>query len=113
MNTLFSLPTEPIKGNSIKGITTDVYIEIFIEHEYEQAVGDKAVAYGAMKQITSEVIPEGLEPFAESNPNEEISMFVNSSSILKRMTPSIPIIAAGNKVLFELKKQIGQIWNNG
>lgn len=113
MGTLYSLPTEPLKTPTIKGITTDVFIEIYIEHEYEQAVGDKAVAYGAMKQITSEVIPEGLEPFAESNPDEEISMFVNSSSILKRMTPSIPIIAAGNKVLISLKKQIGDIWKNG
>lgn len=113
MGTLYSLPTEPLKTPTIKGITTDVFIEIFIEHEYEQAVGDKAVAYGAMKQITSEVIPEGMEPFAESSPDEEISMFVNSSSILKRMTPSIPIIAAGNKVLIELKRQIIDIWNNG
>ena len=113
MGTLYSLPTEPLKTPTIKGISTDVFIEIYIEHEYEQAVGDKAVAYGAMKQITSEVIPEGLEPFAESSPDEEISMFVNSSSILKRMTPSIPIIAAGNKVLIELKRRIGDIWNNG
>ena len=113
LGTLYSLPTEPLKTPTIKGITTDVWIEIYIEHEYEQAVGDKAVAYGAMKQITSEVIPEGLEPFSEDAPDQEVSMFVNSSSILKRMTPSIPIIAAGNKVLIELKKQIGNIWNNG
>lgn len=113
MGTLYALPTEPLRTPTIKGITTDVFIEIYIEHEYEQAVGDKAVAYGAMKQITSEVIPEGLEPFSENDPNEEVSMFVNSSSILKRMTPSIPIIAAGNKVLIELKRRINGIWNNG
>lgn len=113
MDTLFSLPTEPLKGNSIKDITADVIIEIYIEHEDEQSVGDKAVAYAAMKQITSEVIPEGLEPYTASNPDEEISMFVNSGSILKRMVPSAMIIAAGNKVLVELKKQMRKIWENG
>lgn len=111
LGTLYSLPTEPLKGSTIMGITTDVLIDIYIEHTDIQSVGDKAVAYGAMKQITSEIIPEGLEPYSESAPNEEISMFVNSSSILKRMVPSVLVIAAGNKVLIELKKQIDEIWN--
>lgn len=112
LDTLFTLPTEPIKGSTIMGITTDVLIDIYIEHEDEQSVGDKAVAYGAMKQITSEVIPEGLEPYSELNPNEEISMFVNSGSLLKRMVDSIFVIAAGNKVLIELKKQMKNIWES-
>ena len=113
MDTLFNLPTEPIKGQSIMGITTDVLIDIYIEHSDEQSIGDKAVAYSCMKQITSEVIPEGLEPFAESDPDEEISMFVNGGSIMKRMVPSALIIAAGNKVLVNLKKQMKKIWENG
>lgn len=112
MNTLFNLPTEPIKGQSIMGITTDVLIDIFIEHADEQSVGDKAIAYSCMKQITSEVIPEGLEPFSESDPDEEISMFVNGGSIMKRMVPSALIIAAGNKVLVSLKKQMRQLWES-
>ena len=56
------------------------------------------------------MIPEGLEPYSEKHPDEEISMFVSSGSILKRMIPSVMIVAAGNKVLKELKERIRGIW---
>ena len=112
MGMLYDRPTEPLKGSTIKGITCDVLVEIYIEHEDEQSVGDKCVAYAASKQITSEVIPEGLEPYSEDEPNEEISMFVAGASILKRMIPSVVIIAAGNKVLVKTKKKIREIWEN-
>ena len=112
MGMLYDRPTEPLKGSTIKGITCDVLVEIYIEHEDEQSVGDKCVAYAASKQVTSEVIPEGLEPYSEDEPNEEISMFVAGASILKRMVPSVVIIAAGNKVLVSTKKAIREIWEN-
>ena len=110
MGMLYDRPTQPLKGSTIMGITCDVLVDIYIEHEDEASVGDKCVAYAASKQVLSEVIPEGLEPYAESNPDEEISMFVSSASILKRMIPSIMIIASGNKVLVETKKRIREIW---
>ena len=112
MGTLYALPTEPLKTPTIRGINTDVLIEIYIEHDDEMSVGDKCVAYGACKQITSEVIPEGLEPYGEYRPDEEISMFQAPSSILKRMVPSLVLTASGNKVLIELKRQIKQLWEN-
>jgi hypothetical protein len=87
-------------------------LEFYIEHEDEMSVGDKLVNYGPCKQICSEVIPEGLEPYAESSPDEEISVFQAPSSILKRMVPSLVITAAGNKVLINLKRQIKDIWEN-
>lgn len=110
MGMLYDRPTEPLKGSTIKGITCDVLVEIYIEHEDEASVGDKCVAYAASKQVLSEVIPEGMEPYAESRPDEEISMFVAPASILKRMIPSIVIIASGNKVLVEAKRSIRKIW---
>lgn len=113
LDTLFELPTEPLKTPSIKGINTDVLIEVFIEHEDDMSVGDKLTNYSCMKQICSEVIPEGLEPYAESRPDEEISVFQAPSSILKRMVPSVVITAAGNKVLISLKRSIKEIWENG
>ena len=112
LDTLYSLPTEPLKTPSIKGINCDVMIEVYIEHEDEASVGDKLVVYGASKQVLSEVVPQGLEPYAESTPNEEISMFVAPSSILKRMIPSLTITASGNKVLLELKRQMRNIWES-
>lgn len=112
MGTLFALPTEPLKSSTIKGINCDVLIEIYIEHEDEVSVGDKLVAFAASKQTISEVVPEGQEPYAQGRPDEEISMFVAPSSILKRMIPSITITAAGNKVLIELKRKVAEIWNS-
>lgn len=113
METLFDLPTEPMKGTTIKGITTDVLVEIYIEHSDDASVGDKCVAYGAAKQIISEVIPEGLEPYSQDDPDEEISMFTAPGSTLRRMIPSLVITATGNKVLINLKRQVEKIWREG
>lgn len=112
MNTVFTLPTEPLKSSSIKGITTDVLVEIYIDHPNSTSIGDKCVCYAASKQVISEMIPEGLEPYSEKKPNEEISMFVSSGSIIKRMIPSVMIVAAGNKVLKELKERMRNIWES-
>lgn len=112
LNTLYARPTEPLKGNTIKGITCDVFVEIYIEHADDVSIGDKVALYGPNKQIISDVVPEGLEPYAESRPDEEISMFGAPVSIMKRMIPSVVITAAGNKVLIETKRKIKAIWEN-
>ena len=83
---------------------------MYISHADEASVGDKLAIYGASKQVLSEVIPEGQEPYAESRPDEEISVFVAQSSILKRMIPSLIMTASGNKVLVELKRKMREIW---
>lgn len=112
LDTLYELPTEPLKGSTIKGITCDVLVEIYIEHADEASVGDKLVAYGASKQVLSEVVPEGLEPYSETRPDEEISIFVSPSCVLKRMIPSLVITSSGNKVLVELKRSIRKLWES-
>lgn len=111
LDTLYSLPTEPINGQSIKGQHCDVMIEIYIEHGDDVSIGDKCVVYAASKQVISEVIPEGQEPFTEDDPETEISMFVSAGSIMKRMIPSMIVTASANKILVELKRKIGKIWN--
>ena len=113
LDTLYSLPTAPLSGPTIKGIHCDVLIEIYIEHDDEVSIGDKCVVYAASKQVISEVVPEGMEPYAESTPDEEISMFVAPGSVLKRMIPSMIVTSSANKVLIELKKKVRQIWNGG
>ena len=110
LGTLYSLPTQPLRASSIKGINCDVLIEIYIEHSDEVSIGDKCVVYAASKQVISEVVPEGLEPYAESEPGEEISMFVSPRSILGRMIPSMLVTASANKILIELKKKVKRIW---
>lgn len=112
LDTLYSLPTEPLKGTTIKGQTCDVLIEIYIEHADEASVGDKLAIYGASKQVLSEVVPEGMEPYTETRPDEEVSLFVTPSAVLKRMIPSLLVTASGNKVLVELKRKIKEIWDS-
>lgn len=111
LGTLYSYPTAPLQGQTIKGIRCDVLIEIYIEHGDDVSVGDKCVVYAASKQVISEVVPEGLEPYGETDPDEEISMFVAPGAVLKRMIPSIVLTAAANKVLINLKRQINDIYN--
>lgn len=101
--------TEPTKSkyHSIKGIKgIDVLIEIYIEHEDTLGVGDKIVLYTANKQIVSEVIPKGYEPYSEFRPDEEISVLTSPGTIARRMTGSVINISAMSKVLIELKRKI-------
>jgi DNA-directed RNA polymerase beta subunit len=112
LGTLYSLPTEPLKTPTIKGINCDVLIEVFIEHDDEVSVGDKLADYGACKQVISEVIPDGLEPYSEFRPEESIDIFQAPSSVLKRMVPSLVVNAAGNKCLLELKRKCEEIWKS-
>lgn len=100
--------TEPVKNkyNKIKGISTSVLIEIFIEHKDIPAVGDKIALYSANKQIISELIPVGFEPYSELHPEEAIEAFSSPGTISRRMTSSSLTIAAGTKCLIELKRRI-------
>lgn len=101
--------TEPIKNkyNSIKGIKgIDVLIEIYIEHDDVMGVGDKVALYGPNKQIVSELIPAGYEPYSELHPDEEISVLTSPGTIARRMTSSALKIAATGKIMVELKRKI-------
>lgn len=101
--------TEPVKSryNSIKGIKgIDVLIEIYIEHDDVMGVGDKIALYSANKQIVSEVIPKGWEPYSEFRPEEEISAFSSPGTIARRMTPGSLSVSACMKCLIELKRKI-------
>lgn len=101
--------TEPVKNryNSIAGIKgIDVLIEIYIEHDDTLAVGDKVALYSANKQIISEVISKGYEPYSEFRPDEEISVITSPGTIARRMTSSVIPISAAMKCMIELKRKI-------
>jgi len=110
LGTLYDRPTEPLKTPSIKGIYCDVLVEIYIAHDDEVSVGDKIADYSACKQVISEIIPDGLEPYSEFRPDEPIDLFQAPTSVLKRMVPSLVVNAAGNKLLIELKRACKKIW---
>ena len=109
-NYLLTDSTEPIVNqyNTIKGKYKgiDVLIEFYIEHPDVMGVGDKVALYSANKQIISELVPKGYEPFAESRPDEEISLLASAGTIARRMTASSINVAATGKVLVELKRKI-------
>lgn len=101
--------TEPIKSryNSIKGNKgIDVLIEFHIEHKDVAGVGDKIALYGPNKQIISEVIPKGWEPYSEFRPDEEISVLTSPGTIARRMTSSVIAISAAMKCMVELKRKV-------
>lgn len=101
--------TEPIKNryNSIKGYKgVDVLIEYYIEHGDIVGVGDKVALYGPNKQIISEIIPKGYEPYSEYRPDEHVGVFASAGTVNRRMTISIVPITAAMKCLVELKRQI-------
>ena len=101
--------TEPIKNryNSIKGNKgIDVLIEIHIEHKDVMGVGDKIALYSANKQIVSQVIPKGYEPYSEFRPDEPISVVTSPGTIARRMTPAVIAVGSAMKCCIELKRKI-------
>lgn len=108
-------PTEKIEtaNGKIKGseVGEGVLIEIYIKYRDTLGVGDKIAFFTALKSIIGEVIPEGLEPYALSRPEEEISSVIAPGAILARMTPSILLTMFTNKNLHELKLQLKDIYS--
>jgi len=101
--------TEPVKEeyNTIKGQKgVDVLIEIYIEHDDVMGVGDKIALYGPNKQIISQVIPKGYEPYSEFRPDEEISVLCSPGTVARRMVSSTLVISAAMKLCVELKRKI-------
>lgn len=114
---LFDEPTgrmKPTQDGNIKGrkVFDGVLVEFYIEKNVPLGVGDKLIFFGALKSICGEVIPKGEEPYALSEPGEEISAILGPSAVLARKVSSVIPTILGNKILVELKKGIGKIYND-
>lgn len=107
-------PTYKLETNNgkIKGVTVGegVLIEFYIKYNDKFKVGDKLTFFCALKSVTCNTVPKGLEAFTELNPDEEISAFMAPSSVLKRMTGSVIDNMFCNKVLIELKRSCKKIY---
>jgi len=103
----------PNKYGLVKGQRVDegVLIEFYIKHEESLEIGSKVAYYSGLKTTIGEIIPLGFEPYTEFRKDEEISSFVASNSILKRMVPSLLLITLGNKVIIELKRYLREIYD--
>lgn len=82
-----------------------VKIVFYVKYQDNLDVGDKLVHFAALKCINGEMIPEGQEPFALGDPDEEISTTFAPGAVLARMVPSVLQTMFGNKVIIELKKR--------
>jgi DNA-directed RNA polymerase beta subunit len=84
----------------------DVVITFYIEHEDVAGIGDKVAIYGANKNIISEKIKKGYEPYSEHRPEEEISIITSPGTIARRMTSSVLPVSMAMKCMVELKRKI-------
>lgn len=112
---LFTETTGKIEPNAygiVKGskIEDGLRIDFYIEHVDEVGVGDKGVLFTANKVVFDEGIPEGFEPYSSYRPDEEVSILMGESAILKRMVPSVVLSLLGNKVIVELKNKLKEIY---
>lgn len=105
---------EPNAFGVIKGTKVEdgVLVIFYIEHGDNFGVGDKAALFTANKIVCDELVPKGYEPYSEYRPDEEVSILVGESAILKRMVPSIVLSVLGNKVLVELKNKLREIYES-
>ena len=114
---LFTETTDKVEGNAyniIKGnkVEDGVLVEFYIKHLDLLGVGDKTVLFTANKTVVSEYIPKGYEPYSADRPEEEVSVLMGESAILKRMTSSVLNVVAANKVIVELKRKLKEIYDS-
>jgi len=96
-----------IKG---KNVGDGVLIEIYVKYKDIMGVGDKITYYTALKGVIGSVIPADEAPFSEYRQEEPIDAILTPFSVISRMTNSIFYMMWSNKVLIELKRQIGEIY---
>jgi hypothetical protein len=103
--------TETIKSKygKIKGVETDILIEVYIDHPDSLAFGDKIVSLNCNKHILGNIIENDMCPFPESDPTKKIDMFCSPGPLAKRMLTSSGIHIAANRCLIELKEALQKI----
>ena len=113
MMTESSGKTEPDRYGNIRGIKVNdgVAIEFYIKHSEPLEVGSKVANFSPLKNVVSEVIPLGYEPYSEHRPDESVDTIISPSSILNRMVSSVVPTIFGNKVIIELKEKLREMWN--
>ena len=60
----------------------------------------------ALKGVTSYVIPRGLEPYAETDPDRKIDAFLSCIGVYKRMCLDIIKVGGLTKICVEKKRQL-------
>jgi hypothetical protein len=97
-------PTGIMKNNP-----DGVKIVFYIKYNDKLSVGDKLVAQSANKGVVKGIFPEGLAPFSEYRPEEQIHALFAARSFNARMVTSVWSSGAINKVMIELDRQVKEI----
>lgn len=104
-------PIKPVNGK-IKGFDVEEGVLIFIYITYHNpfSIGDKLTNFGPLKGVCTEIMEPGKEFYSEYRPKEEISSIFPPGGMLGRMVPSVLPTMFCNKLLIELKRQLGEIY---
>ena len=94
-----------IMKNNVDG----VQIVFYIKYNDKLSVGDKVVAQSANKGVAKNIFPEGLEPFSEFRPEENIHALFAARSFNARMVTSVWTSGAINKAMIELDRKVKEI----
>ena len=107
-------PVKPDAHGKVKGkmVEKGVVITFYIAFRDVLSKGDKFSSEFALKSTNSHIIDKGLEPYAESRPDEPIDLITAPLSISARKTPSIFIAMFGNKILIEEKRKLKEYWES-
>lgn len=89
----------------LKNVIDGVKIEIYVKYLDKFSVGDKLINYSALKGVSKGIIPKGLEPTSEFNPQEKINILLAVQSVNGRMVCSIILNVTINKFLIELDRE--------
>ena len=98
----------PDSEGKVKGVRVNdgIFIDFYIEYEDIMAPGDKCSFFSAMKGIVSDIIPEGLEPYGELDPDHKIDACVSSIGFYRRMCLDFAKVGGLCKMTIERKKRL-------
>ena len=93
----------------MKNTMDGVMIVFYIKYNDMLSVGDKVVAQSANKGVVKNIFPDGMEPFSEHRPEENIHALFAARSFNARMVTSVWVSGAINKAMIELDRQVKEI----
>lgn len=104
-------PSEPMTPDGTGRVSNikvgeGVIIKIYVEYLDILGVSDKITNYGALKGVTSFVIPSGQEAYTLNNPERKIDAYLSSIGIYKRMSLDVIKVGGLSKILIEKKRML-------
>ena len=102
----------PDSMGKVKGVKIEegLFIDFYLEYEDKMGVGDKLSYYTALKGVVSDVIPEELAAYTESNPDRKIDACLSCIGVYKRMCLDVCKVGMMNKIVIEKKRKLKEAY---